>query len=508
MMRASANESPSITVTRRNASPERTIRPGSVIGLAWRSGTPIFQLAISTPTSTAVPPAGKAAAWTDNSPPKPKKPQIMPMRPPCTATSVASANRWLTSGLEVMTGTNWKSAPSIKRSSQPMVRRCIATRVPGVEIAWVGQVDPERISPSAARRLASAQRKKSGVQRDRRSLIVIMRGASAQSCINALTRIKLIFVPRGSMHVTAKRLDIGNGHLIPRHFDQPLVTQCAQRSGQCLRSHRHVGRDHRFAGGQGDRHPGPSSHRRQGEEEMHDAVAAVLQRERLDLIPVRLDAAGHLRHHRPAGGEGLLEDAEEGVAIESHELTVLDARTAHRIGRLIHEKDALGEALCGTDEPHDLLPSLGRQTIKLHEPAPQQEEMSRCIAAAKENLARPKGACLGGSEQPPALRVIQSAEEVVMAQLMRGEGIYPHGAEVTSRLQALELACPPSCERPSPVRLEGVHDGPPGYTHRARGYPACARCRAVAFCRKARDMTSDATGHLDALVGGLAVAIV
>ena len=71
--------------------------------------------------------------------------------------------------------------------------------------------------------------------------------------------------------------------------------------------------------------------------------------------------------------------------------------------------------------------------------------MSRSIAAPKENLARCKDACLGGSEQALALCVIQGAEEVVMAQLMRGEGIYPHGDEVTSRLQAVKVACPPSC---------------------------------------------------------------
>src|SRR6185437_5958023 len=41
-----------------------------------------------------------------------------------------------------------------------------------------------------------------------------------------------------------------------------------------------------------------------------------------------------------------------------------------------------------------------------------------------------------------------------MAQLMRGEGIYPHGDEVTSRLRAVKVAGPPSCQRPSGVRLE------------------------------------------------------
>ena len=72
--------------------------------------------------------------------------------------------------------------------------------------------------------------------------------------------------------------------------------------------------------------------------------------------------------------------------------------------------------------------------------------MSRSIAAPKENLARCKDACLGGSEQALALCVIQGAEEVVMAQLTRGEGIYPHDDVVTSRLQAVKVACPPSCE--------------------------------------------------------------
>src|SRR6185437_8782489 len=85
-------------------------------------------------------------------------------------------------------------------------------------------------------------------------------------------------------------------------------------------------------------------------------------------------------------------------------------------------------------------------------------EMSRRIATAKENLARPKGACLRGSEQPPAVCVIQGAEKVVMAQLMRGEGIYPHGDEVTSRLQAVKVAAPPSGERPSGVRLKNLRE--------------------------------------------------